>query len=45
MTPYVYIEGIGEVQADFLVERYPDGDVRVRYNGRDYICKEVGRGN
>lgn len=36
----VWIEEIGRVQAT-LLQRYPDGDVRVAYNGRQYICKEV----
>jgi len=36
----VYIEGIGTVTA-ILLQRYPDGDVRVAYNGRTYIGKEV----
>ena len=36
----VYIEGIGIVTAT-LIQRYPDGDVRVSYNGYMYIGKEV----
>lgn len=36
----VFIEGIGTVTAS-LIQRYPDGDVRVSYNGRTYIAKEV----
>lgn len=36
----VYIEGIGIVRAE-LVQRYLDGDVRVRFNGVHYIAKEV----
>ena len=32
----VYIETIGEVEATLLQE-YPDGDVRVSYQGREYI--------
>jgi len=34
----VYIKGIGTAT---LLQRYPDGDVRVAYNGRTYIGKEV----
>jgi hypothetical protein len=37
---FVEIEFIGRVQAT-LLQRYPDGDVRVSYKGRVYICKEV----
>ena len=36
----VWIEGIGRVEAR-LLQRYADGDVRVSYNGREYICTEV----
>lgn len=36
----VYIEGIGTVSAQ-LLQRYLDGDVRVSYYGREYICREV----
>lgn len=36
----VYIEGTGTVTAT-LIQRYVDGDVRVSYNGRIYIAKEV----
>lgn len=36
----VFIEGIGTVTAT-LIQRYLDGDVRVSYNGRTYVGKEV----
>lgn len=34
----VTIEGLGEVWAT-LIQKYTDGDVRVRYAGREYVCK------
>lgn len=34
----VHIPGIGDVRAA-LLQRYPDGDVRVRYAGTAYIVK------
>jgi hypothetical protein len=36
----IWIESIGRVQAT-LLQRYPDGDVRVTFQGRTYICKEA----
>lgn len=36
----VYIEGIGIVKAE-LIQRYVDGDVRVRLHGVEYVCKEA----
>jgi len=36
----VYIEGIGIVTAE-LIQRYVDGDVRVRLHGVEYVCKEA----
>lgn len=36
----VWIPEVGRVEA-VLLQRYADGDVRVTYNGRQYICKEV----
>lgn len=36
----VYIEGIGTVTAT-LIQRYLDGDVRVSYNGVQYVGREV----
>ena len=39
MTVWVNIEGFGTVEAH-LLERYIDGDVRVQYCGKVFICKE-----
>lgn len=36
----VIIETVGRVEAR-LVQRYLDGTVRVSYQGREYIAKEV----
>lgn len=36
----VYIEDIGTVTAT-LIQRYIDGDVRVSFNGVQYVGKEV----
>jgi hypothetical protein len=36
----VYIEGYGVVTAQ-LIQRYADGDVRVRLHGVEYVCKEA----
>lgn len=36
--PLFYIETIGKVNAT-PIQFYPDGTVRVRYNGREYIAR------
>lgn len=36
----VYIEGIGTVKA-VLIQRYMNGDVRVAFNGVQYVGREV----
>lgn len=36
----VYIEGIGTVKAQ-LLQRYVDDDVRVSFNGVQYVGREV----